>query len=145
LRLLAFDCQDLAVLSANFQDGLVRIGEMTYLPRAQRFVLIAARFDWVRSLEGARERCRAGLHFDHVTKVSRMGFEQHERDAVLNILSLSFVETEPPAGTVEITFSGGAALRLEVECLEAQAHDIGPRWKATTQPGHPILNGDISA
>src|SRR5207248_6357514 len=31
-----------------------------------------------------------------------------------------FVEADPPAGAVILTFSGGATLRVEVECLEAE-------------------------
>jgi hypothetical protein len=29
-------------------------------------------------------------------------------------------------------------VRLDVECLEAQMRDIGPRWKAKGQPGHQL-------
>jgi hypothetical protein len=35
-------------------------------------------------------------------------------------------------------FSGGAALRLEVECLEVQLADLGPVWKAGACPNHPL-------
>ncbi len=138
LRLVALDGEDLAVISTNLQDALIKTSDMAYLPASKRFVIVAARFDWVRAArQGAMERCRAGLHFERVLKVSRMGFGQDE-GAVLNLLSIGFTETDPPAGQVLLTFSGGAALRLDVECLEAQMHDIGPRWKAKGQPGHQL-------
>jgi hypothetical protein len=139
LRLVALDQEDLAVLSANLQDALVKTSDIAYLPSSQRFVIVAARFDWVRAAsQGAMERCRAGLHFERVLKVARMGFRQDEPDLVLNLLSIGFSETDAPAGHVVLTFSGGAAIRLEVECLEAQMRDIGPRWKAKGQPGHEL-------
>ena len=35
-----------------------------------------------------------------------------------------------------LTFSGGVALRLEVECLEAELADLGPAWGAEICPDH---------
>ncbi len=49
-------------------------------------------------------------------------------DAVLNLLSVEFTQTDEPAGIVTLHFSGGGALRLEVECLEAELADLGPTW-----------------
>jgi hypothetical protein len=139
LRLVALDNEDLAVLSANLQDALVKTGDMAYFPATKRFVIVAARFDWVRAAsQAAMERCRAGMHFERVLKVARMGFDQQNTDLVLNLLSITFAETNAPAGQVTLTFSGGAAVRLDVECLEAQMRDIGPRWKAKGQPGHQL-------
>jgi hypothetical protein len=139
LRLIALDSEDLAVFSANLQDALIKMSDMAFFPAEKRFVIVAARFDWLRAAsQGAMERCRAGMHFERVLKVSRMGFDQQNAGLVLNLLSITFTETEAPAGQVTLTFSGGAAVRLEVECLEAQMRDIGPRWKAKGQPGHQL-------
>jgi len=139
LRLVALDSEDLAVISANLQDALVKTADMAYLPTEKRFVIVAARFDWVRAAsQGAMERCRAGLHFERVLKVARMGFDPQDTGLVLNLLSIGFNENDAPAGRVILTFSGGGAVRLDVECLEAQMRDMGPRWKAKGQPGHQL-------
>ena len=37
-----------------------------------------------------------------------------------------------------LTFSGGAALRLEVECLEAELVDLGPVWTTEACPAHTL-------
>jgi hypothetical protein len=55
---------------------------------------------------------------------------------VLNLLAVEFEETDAPAGVVTLTFSGGGALRLEVECLEAELADLGPSWPAGCRPVH---------
>ncbi|HLH10407.1 MAG TPA: DUF2948 family protein [Methylovirgula sp.] len=136
LRLVALDSEDLAVISANLQDSLVRIGDMTYLPRSKRFALVASRFDWVSAAEGKNERCRTGLHFERVLKATCTGFDQKSKDLCLSLLSIAFMLKDAPAGHVILTFSGGAAVRLEVECLEAQVADLGPRWPARTCPEH---------
>ena len=62
----------------------------------------------------------------------------HLQDAVLNLLAVEFNETDAPAGTVTLIFSGGAALRLEVECLECELADLGPTWTAAARPAHVI-------
>jgi hypothetical protein len=38
------------------------------------------------------------------------------KDDVLNLLAVEFSETEAPSGVVLLEFSGGATVRLEVEC-----------------------------
>ena len=59
-----------------------------------------------------------------------------QKDQVLNLLAVEFDETDPPAGVVTLMFSGGAALRLEVECLEAELADLGPAWVTECCPAH---------
>ena len=61
-----------------------------------------------------------------------------EKDQVLNLLAVSFEETDQPAGVVTLMFSGGAALRLEVECLEAELADLGPAWVTECCPAHAV-------
>jgi hypothetical protein len=145
LRLIAFDDEDLKVISANLQDALVRVGDMAYLPRSKQFAIVASRFDWVKAMDGGCERCRAGLHFERVLRAQCLGFAQKDHSVLLNLLSISFEETEAPAGVVEVIFSAGCALRLEVECLEAEMHDFGLRWKAGALPGHPLGEGSEAA
>jgi len=60
------------------------------------------------------------------------------KDAVLNLLAVEFAETDSPAGIINLIFSGGAALRLEVECLEAELADLGPSWTTGVCPAHVI-------
>jgi len=136
LRLVALDEDDLAILSANLQDALVRVADMTFLPQSKRFVLVGKRFDWVKAGAGAMERCAVGLHFERVLAVGRIGFAQSETERELNLLAIHFEPTDSPAGYIGLTFSGGAAGRLTVECLEAQMRDLEERWVCEKQPEH---------
>jgi hypothetical protein len=139
LRLIALDSEDLAVLSAHLQDSILRVGDMVYLPREQRFVLALNRFDWLTAAcGGAPQRAQSGLHFEKVRKVARQGFRQDRPDDILNLLDIEFIPGDAPSGTVALVFSGGCALRLEVECVEARMADLGPRWRARNAPGHGI-------
>jgi hypothetical protein len=71
-----------------------------------------------------------------VQKCAQKGIDQSHPEASLSLLGITFTPTDSPAGIVELVFSGGAAIRLEVECLEAQLRDLGPRWQTSRQPGH---------
>src|SRR3546814_9532251 len=46
LKLRARDPADMDVVAALLQDALVPLGDMAYLAREQRFVLVANRFRW---------------------------------------------------------------------------------------------------
>jgi hypothetical protein len=140
LKLIALDGEDLAVISAHAQDALVRREEMTYLAGQKRFVMGAARYDWAADATGRKERVGAALRFDRVLKVAQIGLSGLKPEDVLNLLAVSFDERDPPAGVVTLTFSGGAAVRLDVECLEGELRDIGPREEVAICPGHTLID-----
>ena len=141
LRLIAFDAEDLQVVSAHLQDALVRVGDMAWLPEQDRFVLGLQRFDWIAADAGQCERAVASLQFDRARTVRQNGVPQREPNTTLSLRTVAFEPTEAPAGHVLLTFSGGAALRLDVECLEAHLRDLGPRWTAKSRPGHALDAG----
>ena len=138
LKLMALDEEDLAVLSAHTQDALVPVRDFTWLPKERRFALVLSRFDWEGFAKGRRERVIAGLHFDRVTKVSSVGVDRDDPELLLELLAIGFAPDHAPSGSVLLTFSGGAALKLDVECLEAQMHDVGPRWVVDSCPEHKL-------
>ncbi|MCB1535361.1 MAG: DUF2948 family protein [Rhodoblastus sp.] len=141
LRLIAFDPEDLEVVSAHLQDALARVGDMAWLPEQDRFVLGLSRFDWISADAGQCERAVAALRFERVRTVRQNGVPQREPNSVLSLLAISFEPTDAPAGRVLLTFSGGAAVRLDVECLEVHLRDLGPRWTAKSRPGHALDAG----
>jgi len=136
LKLIALDPEDLAVISAHLQDAVAKVGDIAYLPKAKRFAMVLNRFDWTGSDQDTPVRRRAGVHFDRVLAARLRGVDPAASDAILNLLTVEFAETEPPSGTVTLFFSGDVAIRLEVECLEAALSDLGPCWPAQTRPCH---------
>ncbi len=136
LKLNALDEEDLAVLSAHVQDSCVQREEMTYLPAQKRFALAAMRYDWSAAAEGRHERVGAVLRFDRVLRVASIGLGPATSAQALNLLAIAFEPTAAPSGFVTLAFFGGVAVRLEVECLEAELRDIGPRRDAEVCLGH---------
>jgi hypothetical protein len=143
LKLVAVDKDDIEVVSAHVQDALVRIGDIFWQPREHRFVMAVNRFDWMNATDAAKDghapdhrRCRTALRFERVTGCKCRGLDQTNKEARLNLLAVEFAEREAPAGTVTLTFSGGGAIRLDVECLEAELADLGEVFPAVVCPDH---------
>ncbi len=137
LKLIALDAEDLAVVSAHLQDAVVRKGDIAWLPAEQRFALALRRFDWEGAERGQKRRRLAALHFERVTSARSVKIEPGAQDAVFSLLAVTFAEAKSPAGEVTLHFSDGAAIRLGVECIEAQMKDLGPIWEAAATPAHP--------
>jgi hypothetical protein len=143
LKLIALDAEDLAIISANLQDAVIKLGDLAYLPREKRFAAIANRFDWVDAIENeaAKERRyarrRAALRFERVLGAQVHGIDLKNKSAVTSLLAISFEPGDLPAGQVLLQFADGGAIRLNVECIEAELRDLGPVWQAKSKPQHP--------
>jgi hypothetical protein len=138
VKFIALDPEDLEVVSTHLQDALVKVADVIWRPQENRLVIALSRFDWLAA-EGTRpelRRCRSALRFERVNSCKCRSVNPHGKDDVLNLLAVEFSETDPPAGVVTLTFSGGGALRLEVECLEVELADLGPSWPAAVRPIH---------
>jgi hypothetical protein len=138
VKFVALDRDDLEVVSTHLQDAEVKVADVHWRPQEKRLVLGVARFDWMAASLPTPEfrRCRSALRFDRVLACKCKHVNPAGKDAVLNLLAIDFTETTSPAGVVTLTFSGGATLRLEVECLEAELSDLGPAWTAAGPPAH---------
>ena len=139
LKFVALDGEDLEVVSTHLQDAVVKSSEVLWRPEEHRLVLALNRFDWEGAVQAGNpqyRRRRAALRFERVQSCKCRGMDPQQKDAVLNLLSVEFNEAAAPSGAVTLTFSGGAAIRLEVECLEAELADLGPTWTTATCPAH---------
>jgi hypothetical protein len=150
LRLRAEDVEDITVLAACLQDATVKVADMVWQPKQRRFALLASRFRWedegnpdakrrlIRATPHAR--VQAGLHFDGVLGVQSTGIDRSRTGAVLDLLSILADPGEDGAATLTLVFAGGGAVRLEVECVDAQMQDIGQPWPVRRAPQHKDLS-----
>ena len=140
LKLIALDEEDLKIVSAHLQDAVLRVGDMTYLPKEHRFVAVSNRFDWAETAGSgnstANHRLRSALRIDRVVSAKVQGIDLLAKRNVLNLLAIQFEPGDPPAGTITLTFAGDGAIRLDVECIEAGLTDLGPAWLASSRPDH---------
>lgn len=138
LKLVALDSDDIAILSAHLQDAIIKVGDIVWRPGERRFAVLARRFDWDGAHGGEPRRRLTALHFDRVAAVKASQIDRGNPDAPLNLLAITFAATELPAGDVTLVFSDGGAMKLSVECIEAQMKDLGPVWSASTVPDHKL-------
>lgn len=141
LRLIALDEEDLAVVSTHLQDAVLKAGDMAWQPRSKRFAAVVNRFDWAAAAGVGRSRARkqrrrSALRFEKVTSARLLGIEPKAKDRVLALLAIQFEAAAAPAGRVTLHFSGGAAIQLEVECIEAELRDLGGAWSTRNIPDH---------
>lgn len=138
LKLVALDKDDLEVVSAHLQDALVKPADIRWRPGQRRVVIGLNRFDWEAAHAAVPEfrRREAALRFERVLSCRAHNVDMAGKNTVLNLLAVDFRQSDPPAGVVILTFSGGGALRLEVECLEAEFVDLGSVWATVACPDH---------
>ncbi len=143
LKLIALDDDDLKVISAHLQDAVLKISDMAYVPKERRFAAILNRFDWATTLASgkpeAATRRQAALRFERVLGAQVSGLDLTAGHEVLELLAAQFEPAAPedPRGHVTLIFAGGGAVRLHVECIEAELKDLGPAWQARAVPKHP--------
>lgn len=145
LKLAAADAEDLQILSARLQDAVGQLRNFTWLPKKRRFAAVVNRLQWEA---GGKSRVRAGLHFDGVLKVQSQKVKLGAGDAVVSLLAVRF---EPngakengegdPGGAIEIVLAGGGAIRLTVECIDAELADMTGPWAARGVPDHEAGDG----
>ena len=140
LKLRAADADDLAVISACLQDAVIAVKEMAFLADEHRFVLVANRFRWERAqddrpVEGTRiyERVHCGVCFDGVTGVRRLGLDRRRKGQILSLLAI-----KPEGGHIDLVFSAGVAIRLEVDRILCHLQDLDEPWPTQWRPAHPL-------
>jgi Protein of unknown function (DUF2948) len=141
LRLRAEDAEDLAVISACFQDALVSVRDLAYDRRARTFLAVANRFRWeaVRGEGSGRpfERTLCGIAFTAIDRVAYRGFQRSEEDRILELLAIQ--PTQGPVGaTIDLEFAGGVTIRLSASAISCRARDFGEPWPTGRQPGHAL-------
>jgi len=145
LKFVVLDEEDLEVASTHLQDAVVRVSDILWQPKDKRVVVALNRFDWegVQRDNPKFRRRRAALRFERVLTCKCQKVDPAQKNGVLNLLAVEFSETEAPSGVVLLEFSGGATLRLEVECLEAELADLGSTWTAAHCPAHADVDGGL--
>ena len=128
-KLIAFDADDLAIVSAHVQDARVRLADIRWRPREQRFVMALQRLDWdhMPSEAAPCARVLSALRFERVAACQSRGIALDEGagegEAVLNLLAVEYTPRKAaqnapnagPEGYVTLIFTGGGMLRLATD------------------------------
>jgi hypothetical protein len=73
-----------------------------------------------------------------VLKVQSSKVKLGAGEAVVSVLAVRFTPNgaEDPGGVIEIVLAGGGAIRLTVECIDAELADMTDSWAARGTPDH---------
>lgn len=134
LRLLAEDAEDLAVISAALQDAVAKVGDITYEAAAKRLTIACNRYRW----EAKGERVRSALQLGGVLGVKARNVRREAKDAVIEILAVTFEASDPPGGSIVLALAGGGDLKCEVECIDAVLADVSQPWPTRKTPAHEL-------
>ena len=142
VTLAAADAEDLEAISARLQDAVAQVKDLVFLPKSRRFVGLFNRFKWESAGKHGGARVRTGLHIDGVLSAKATHLKRDNPGAVASLLAIRFSPRsgDDPGGTIELTFAGGGALRLEVECIEAELRDLGAAWRTEIMPKHSVCD-----
>ncbi|HXZ45768.1 MAG TPA: DUF2948 family protein, partial [Pseudolabrys sp.] len=94
LKFVVLDEEDLEVASTHLQDAVVKVSDVLWRPREKRVVVALNRFDWESADDPNHEyhRRRAALRFERVLSCKCRHVDPASKDAVLNLLAVSFDE-----------------------------------------------------
>jgi hypothetical protein len=135
LRLLAMDAEDLAVISAALQDAVTRIGDILWEREGRRLTIAFNRVRW-EAPEGPGGRVRSAIQLGCVQAVKARNLRPEARDAVLQLLAVTFDEADAPGGVIRFAFADGGDLAATVECVDAALADISAPWSGARAPEH---------
>ena len=135
LKLLAEDQDDLGVVATALQDSVARIGDIRFESGARRLTLVFNRYRWEVDRS---QRVRCAVQVGSVLKVQAGRLRRGARDAVVDLLTLTFEPGEAPGGALMFTFAGGGELKVEVECVDMVLADISAPWDARRTPEHDL-------
>ena len=142
LKLRAVAAEDVEIMSALLQDGLVAASDLHYQKDAASFVMVINRFCWEQADDTESQtqpnRCLCGLKVGHVKQVSQRGLSAGANQ-FYNLLSITYEETKENEKVVKrltFTFSDGYDIMLALDELALIVQDIAAPHPALAQPQH---------
>lgn len=139
LRLRAEDDEDLAVLSACLQDGLVAVRDIAHLPEERRLAMIVNRYRWEgETASGPAERVLCAVAMDGVSRVRQQGIDRGKAGQFLSVLAVRRADDAAGTPTVDFVFSGQAVIRVTQDRLQVRAEDVEEPYPTAWRPKHPL-------
>ena len=132
LRLLAEDADDLAIIAAALQEADARIGDIEWDSTGRRLTLALNRLRR-ESAEDTSQRVRAGVQLGGVLGVKTRRLDRADKEAVVQLLTVTFEEGEAPGGVITFAFADGGDLAATVECIDAALADVSEPWTVESQ------------
>ncbi|PCI83972.1 MAG: hypothetical protein COB24_14795 [Hyphomicrobiales bacterium] len=139
LKLIGMDQEDLEVIASHVQDALLYVQDIDFVVGKKQLNLAINRCHNEANAGGNRaQRGHAGLVFSHVEHMQVQNINRAQPVQILSLLSIEFIPTEAPAGSIELIFANNASIKLKVNCLEVHLADMGETWTSHVKPSHKL-------
>jgi len=143
LKLIARSDDDLKVISAHLQDSIVSPLDIAHLKRNKIFLMQLNRFMWEDVEKGVfrkNKRIRTVLKFETVISVCFKKIDITNKDTFLDFLAIETKFMPDKSYEINLIFSGGTIIRLNVEVIEITLDDQGQPWDSKNKPKHQFYN-----
>lgn len=140
LKLIAQDTKDLQVVSSLLQDMTIRVSDIALLMAEKKLAFVGNRFRWEKKGWFRRpkgERIRTAAHFNSVKAAQTHQLDLGDKETVLELLDIE-AAAKGEEFEIILNFSGGAAIRLEVETVDLIVTDVSDSWDAIDRPRHDL-------
>ena len=143
LQLLAYEPEDLKIISAALQDAVCTVGDIQFEAAPRRLTIALNRFRWEADVGRKNgERVRTAIQLGGVLQVQARKLRRDAPKAILSLLTVTFEPGEEPGGVAVFAFAGGGELRATVECLDAVLADLSRPWPTRSRPSHDLSQVD---
>ncbi len=139
LKLIAKTEEDLRVISAHLQDGIVNIADIANLEKNKIFLVQISRFMWEDVEKGVfrkNKRIRTILKFENVLKVYSKNVNQLKKDSFLDFLTIETHQMPDNNYEMKIVFAGNSIIKIISEVIEVTLDDQGDAWDTKNMPRH---------
>ena len=134
LKLIAFDDNDLQVISSLTQDAIIVPTDISFDSKARHFIVPMRRYAWELKTE-TPTRKNSVLRFLTVEKVQSKGVEGGANQKPLSLLTINS-STLNGVLLMSLTFANDVSIILSVEAMELELQDLGASWSASRRPNH---------
>ena len=133
LKLKAVAGEDVQVISALLQDGLVAASDLRYQAEEASFIMVVNRYCWeLDNADQHPQRCMCGLKVGAVRQVAQRGLSAPEGQ-FYNLLSITYEEA---MNRLTFTFSDGYGIRLAVDEVSLLVQDMADPHPGFARPCH---------
>ena len=141
LKLIGKNEEDLKIISAYLQDGIVFVKNVLFLKKNRTFIMILNRFMWELAEKGVFEknkRIKCAVRFEEVIKVQSKNINQKNKKNPLECLAIKSSLISDNLFKIKIFFSGGGIITISSEIIEVFMNDLGKPWNVKYFPLHKI-------
>ena len=142
LKLIAKTNEDLRVISAHFQDSIVKTSDIAKKKKNKILLMQLNRFMWEDVEKGVyrkNKRIRTVLKFENVLKVTSKNVNQKKNDRFLDFLAIETFKMPDKNYEMNLIFSGDVVIKLVTEAIDLTLDDQGSPWESKNKPNHDDL------